>query len=111
MTHQEFLDVLREENRGEGDLERFHVGGCQELRCTLKDQHLRGEYGYYCPITYVAKKTTGSHWTIGDWKEAAEDIGLENPGDIVDASDRGNVTALRRKLLEAAGITMERRSS
>lgn len=75
--------------------------------------------GTWCPITAVAEKETGTHYTIWDWGKAAGDIGLQS-GDaqgIVDASD--NIPAnhfsghpkrvarqkeIRKELLEATGL-------
>ena len=77
--------------------------------------------GTWCPITAVAEKETGTHYTIWNWGSAAAAIGLGS-GDaqgIVDASDayifegkeqRSNSKRLerqgeiRKELLEATGL-------
>jgi hypothetical protein len=81
-------------------------------------RHTNG-VGSWCPITAVAEKETGTHYTIWDWGRAAKDIGLQS-GDaqgIVDASD--NIPAnhfsghpkrvarqveIRKEILEATGL-------
>lgn len=47
---------------------RLNAGG--KLRC------YDGQARVYCPVTYVAMKMTGTYWTIENFADAAEAIGL-----------------------------------
>ena len=120
MNHAEFLDHLKtwsEVDRGivpEGTPDtamwafnraqracppdqrpQWQVGIDNELRC-----------GCRCPITYLANKENGSEYDVGEWEEAAAELGLEDDYALVDAADMipGHDPHLRRKLLVACGI-------
>ena len=75
---------------------RLTVGN--ELRC-----------GNCCPITYLLKKETGREVDVGDWEQAAAELGIEGYLDIVNAADciPRYDTALRHKLLVACGLGKE----
>ena len=72
--------------------------------CVRTDSELR--CGCRCPITYLANKEHGSGYGLGEWEQAAEELGLEDGYKIVDAADGvpGFDRNLRRQLLVAVGI-------
>ncbi len=90
MTLEEFLPLLSDGT--------WQLNGLKEVRC-----------GDYCPITYVAKKLTGTSWPTWDFDKAGPAIELTEDliSDILSAADDFATSRknLRAKLLEACGLS------
>ena len=81
------------------DRPQWRIRPGNELRC-----------GGRCPITYMAMKEHGLSYGVGEWEQAAAELGLEDDHQIVDAADKipGHDKVLRKNLLAACGVTERR---
>ncbi len=90
MTLEEFLPLLSDGT--------WQINESKEVRC-----------GPHCPITYVAKKLTGTTWGTWEFDKAGPAIELDKTliSEIISAADNfaTSFQGLRAKLLEACGLS------
>ncbi len=68
--------------------------------------YIRSKDNDYCPITKICLEKTGKHYSLCEWREAAEELQLNKITAVqLQESADGYMKKYRKQLLEATGLT------